>query len=297
MSLRELDARQLGRLLSEVTSAWIADYAPSMGAALAYYTMFSIAPLLLIVIAVAGMVFGDDAARGAIAAQLQGLIGDGGAQLVGELIARADRPAQGLLSTLLGLGLLALGATTVFAELQDALDRIWRVPRRTGSGLWALLHARLLSLGLILGLGFLMMVSLLLSAALSALGRWWGAWLGHWLLLAELLNQVISLALVTVLFAMIYKLMPRARVAWADVWLGAAVTGLLFTAGKFLIGLYLGRSGLASVFGAAGSLVVMLVWVYYSAQIFLLGAEFTWAYARRFGSRRHDAPPAALGAG
>lgn len=295
MSVRELDARWLGRLLREAASAWVDDYAASMGAALAYYTMFSIAPLLLIVISVAGMVFGDDAARGAITEQLQGLIGDGGAQWVSELIERADRPAQGAVSTLLGVGLLVLGATTVFAELQDALDRIWRVPRRTGSGLWTLLRARLLSLGLILGLGFLMMVSLLLSAVLSLLGRWWGAWFGHWLLLAELLNQAMSLALVTVVFAMIYKLMPRARVAWADVWLGAAVTAVLFTVGKFLIGLYLGRSGLGSVFGAAGSLVVMLVWVYYSAQIFLLGAEFTWAYARRFGSRRHAAFAAGSG--
>ncbi len=286
MSVRELNARRLGRLLRETVSAWIDDRAPSMGAALAYYTMFSIAPLLLIVISVAGLVFGADAARGEITAQLRGLIGDAGAQLVEGLVESADRPAQGLLSTLAGTVLLAVGATTVFAELQDALDRIWRAPQRAAGGLWALLRARLLSLGLILGMGFLTMVSLLLSAALSALGKWWSDWFGHWLLLAELLNQVISLALVTMVFAMIYKLMPRARVAWADVWLGAAVTALLFSAGKFLIGVYLGRSGLGSVFGAAGSLVVMLVWVYYSAQIFLLGAEFTWAYARRYGSRR-----------
>ena len=289
MSVRELDARRLGRLLRETVSAWIDDRAPSMGAALAYYTMFSIAPLLLIVISVAGLVFGADAARGEITAQLRGLIGDAGAQLVEGLVESANRPAQGLLSTLAGAMLLVVGATTVFAELQDALDRIWRAPQRAAGGLWALLRARLLSLGLILGIGFLTMVSLLLSAALSALGKWWGSWFGHWLLLAEWLNQLIGLAMVTVMFAMIYKLMPRARVAWADVWLGAAVTALLFTAGKFLIGLYLGRSGLGSVFGAAGSLVAMLAWVYYSAQIFLLGAEFTWAYARRFGSLRTPA--------
>ncbi len=288
MSVRELDARRLGRLLRETVSAWVDDRAPSMGAALAYYTMFSIAPLLLIVISVAGLVFGADAARGEITTQLRGLVGDAGARVVEGLVESADRPAQGLLSTLAGAGLLIVGATTVFAELQDALDRIWRAPQRAAGGWWALLRARLLSLGLILGMGFLTMVSLLLSAALAALGKWWGPWFGHWLPLAELLNQLVGFALVTVMFAMIYKLMPRARVAWADVWLGAAVTALLFTAGKFLIGLYLGRSGLGSVFGAAGSLVAMLAWVYYSAQIFLLGAEFTWAYARRFGSRRDD---------
>ncbi len=290
MSVRELDARRLGRLLRETVSAWVDDRAPSMGAALAYYTMFSIAPLLLIVISVAGLVFGADAARGEITAQLRGLIGEAGARVVEGLVESADRPAQGLLSTLAGAALLVLGATTVFAELQDALDRIWRSPQRAAGGLWALLRARLLSLGLILGLGFLTMVSLLLSAALSALGKWWGGWFGHWLPLAEWLNQAISFALVMAMFAMIYKLMPRARVAWADVWLGSAVTALLFTAGKFLIGLYLGRSGLGSVFGAAGSLVVMMAWVYYSAQVFLLGAEFTWAYARRYGSRRQCAP-------
>ena len=290
MSVRALNARRLGRLLRETGSAWVDDRAPSMGAALAYYTMFSIAPLLLIVISVAGLVFGADAARGEITTQLRGLVGDAGARVVEGLVESADRPAQGLLSTLAGAGLLIVGATTVFAELQDALDRIWRAPQRAAGGWWALLRARLLSLGLILGMGFLTMVSLLLSAALAALGKWWAPWFGHWLQLAEWLNQAIGFALVTVMFAMIYKLMPRARVAWADVWLGAAVTALLFTAGKFLIGLYLGRSGLGSVFGAAGSLVAMLAWVYYSAQIFLLGAEFTWAYARHFGSRRDDGP-------
>ncbi len=290
MSVRELTAHRLAGLLRAAANAWVDDHAASMGAALAYYTVFSIAPLLLIVISVAGLVFGPDAARGEITAQLQGLLGSGGAQLVEQLIERANRPAQGVLSTLLGTGLLLIGATTVFAELQDALDRIWRAPQCTAAGWWSLLRARLLSLGLVLGLGFLMMVSLLLSAVLSALGKWWGAWFGHWLLLAELLNQLAGFALVTVIFAMIYKLMPRARVAWSDVWLGATTTAVLFTAGKFLIGLYLGRSSVGSVFGASGSLVVLLVWVYYSAQIFLFGAEFTWAYARRHGSRRADPP-------
>lgn len=286
MSVRDLSARSLWSLLKTAVSAWIDDYAPSMGAALAYYTMFSIAPLLLIVISVAGLIFGVDAARGEISAQLQGLIGQEAATMIEGLVERAGQPAQGALSTLIGFVLLVVGATTVFAELQDALDRIWCAPRRPQGGLWALLRSRLLSFGLILGIGFLMMVSLVLSAALSALGRWWGEWFGHWILLAELLNIAISFGLVTTMFAMIYKIMPRVKVDWSDVWIGAVSTAVLFTVGKYLIGLYIGKSGITSVFGAAGSLVVLLAWVYYSAQIFLLGAEFTWAYAQQFGSRR-----------
>lgn len=286
MSVRELNVSRLWSLMKTAASAWIDDYAPSMGAALAYYTIFSIAPLLLIVISVAGLMFGVEAARGEITAQLQGLIGQDAARMIEGLVERANQPSSGAISTLIGFVLLVVGATTVFAELQDALDRIWRAPRRAQGGLWALLRSRLLSFGLILGIGFLMMVSLVLSAALSALGKWWGAWFGHWLLLAELLNIAISFALVTAMFAMIYKIMPRVKVAWSDVWIGALVTAVLFTIGKYLIGLYIGKSGMTSVFGAAGSLVVLLVWVYYSAQIFLLGAEFTWAYAQQFGSRR-----------
>lgn len=288
MSVRDLNAARLWSLIKAAASAWIDDYAPSMGAALAYYTMFSIAPLLLIVISVAGLLFGVEAARGEISAQLQGLIGQDAARMIEGLVQHAAQPASGAVSTLIGFVLLVVGATTVFAELQDALDRIWRAPRRKQGGLWALLRSRLLSFGLILGIGFLMMVSLVLSAALSALGKWWGAWFGHWLLLAELLNIAISFALVTTMFAMIYKIMPRVKVAWSDVWIGAVVTAVLFTFGKYLIGLYIGKSGMTSVFGAAGSLVVMLVWVYYSAQIFLLGAEFTWAYAQRYGSRKEE---------
>lgn len=286
MSWQQLKPQDWWWLLKTAASSWIDDYAPSMGAALAYYTMFSIAPLLLIVISVAGLVFGVDAARGEISAQLQGLIGADGAHAIEGLLARANRPATGMASTLLGFVLLVIGATTVFAELQDALDRIWRAPRRLPGSLWTVLRSRLLSFGLILGLGFLMMVSLVISAALSALGKWWAAWFGDWVSVVEMVNFAISFALVTTVFAMIYKLMPRVKVAWADVWIGAAVTALLFSVGKYLIGLYIGQSSVGSVFGAAGSLVVLLVWVYYSAQIFLLGAEFTWAYAGRFGSRR-----------
>jgi membrane protein len=173
----------------------------------------------------------------------------------------------------------------VFAELQSALDRIWRTPApKKESGIWKMLRTRLLSFGLVLGMAFMLMVSLVVSAALAALGKWWGGFFGEWEVLLQVLNFVVSFGIFTALFAMIYKLMPRAKIAWGDVWMGAAVTALLFSIGKFLIGLYLGKSSLASGFGAAGSFVVLLAWVYYSAQIFLLGAEYTWAYAKSHGS-------------
>ena len=189
--------------------------------------------------------------------------------------------------TIIGVVLLVIGATSVFSELQDDLDRIWRAPERDKSaGLWALLRARLLSFGMILGLAFLLLVSLVASAALAALEKWWGPAPEGWELFARLANLVIGFGLATTVFAMIYKIMPRAQIRWHDVWIGAAVTALLFAAGKFLIGLYIGESGVTSGFGTAGSLVAMLIWVYYSAQIFLLGAEFTWVYCNTYGSRK-----------
>lgn len=273
-------------LVKETVSSWIDDDAPSMGAALAYYTVFSVAPLLLIVIAVAGLVFGQEAARGEIMGQLSGLLGTDSARAVEDLLESVNNPEAGVLATLLGIVVLLIGATTVFAELQSALDRIWRAPERpAGSGLWALLRSRLLSLGMVLGLGFLLMVSLVVSAGLSALGKWWTPWLSSGAVeLAQTINVGASLVLLSAIFAMIYKWMPRVKVAWSDVWVGAVITALLFTLGKSLIGLYIGRSGVASAFGAAASLVVLLVWVYWSAQIFLLGAEFTWVWAIRHGS-------------
>lgn len=281
-------------LIKAAASSWIDDYAQSMGAALAYYTMFSIAPLLLIVISVAGLIFGVDAARGEILGQMHELMGPDGAKTVQALLLSVSQPAESITAMLVGTVLLLIGATTVFGELQDALDRIWRVPKRTRGGIWSLLRARLLSFGMILGIGFLLTVSLVVSALLAALGKFWGPLFADWQTLANVVNFLVSFGLMTTVFAMIYKIMPRARVDWADVWVGAAVTALLFTIGKFAIGLYIGKSGVTSVFGAAGSLVVVLVWVYYSAQIFLMGAEFTWAYALTFGSRKEQAlPPAA----
>ncbi len=278
--------KQAWTLARTAVQSWVDDYAPSMGAALAYYTLFSVAPLLLIVVSIAGLVFGQDAARGEIVAQLQGLMGDAAATALESLLASVRRPAEGILSTVIGIVVLLVGATTVFAELQDSLDRIWRAPARQKAGIWGLLRARVLSFGLILGVGFLLIASLVASAGLSALGKWWAPIFGGWEVLAQGVNFGISFGLITVIFALIYKIMPRVHIQWHDVWIGAAVTALLFTIGKFLIGLYIGRSGIASGFGAAASLVVLLLWVYYSAQIFLLGAEFTWAYAHAFGSKK-----------
>ena len=273
------------KLAKESVSAWIDDYAPSMGAALSYYTVFSLAPLLVIVIAVAGLVFGAEAARGEIAGQLRSLLGDEGARSVEDLLKSASQPSRGVTASIIGGITLIIGATTVFGELQSALDRIWRAPAAPSGGLWSLVQSRLLSFGMILAIGFLLLVSLVVSAALAAMGKWWGNLFGGWEILLQALNLVVSLATITVLFALIYKFLPRVKVAWYDVWVGAAVTSLLFTIGKFAIGLYLGKSDVTSGFGAAGSVVLLLVWVYYSAQIFLLGAEFTWVFAHRVGSR------------
>ena len=266
---------------------WLDDYAQSMGAALAFYTMFSIAPFLLIVTAVAGLFFGEGAARGEIFNQMQGLLGAQGAMAVQSLLESATKPTGSVLAAIVGSAFLFIGATSVFAELQDALDRIWRAPLRVNTfGLWRLVRARLLSFGMILGIGFLLMVSLAFSAGVAALSKWWGALFHGWATVAFIINLGASLILSTAVFAMIYKLMPRVQIDWRDVWIGAVVTALLFITGKFLIGLYLGRSGISSRFGSAGSLVVVLLWVYYSAQVFLFGAEFTWAYSHKFGSRK-----------
>ncbi len=280
--------KEAAELISEAAQSWSDDNAPSMGAALAYYTLFSIAPLLLIVIAVAGLVFGEQAARGEVMDQLSGLVGIQGAMAVEDLLKRVNRPEEGGLAAIIGTGVLLIGATSVFAELQNSLNRIWKAPIRSGpvwEGLFTLLRRRLLSLGLILGLGFLSMVSMVASAALTALSRWWTPWMGEFLLLAQLLNAVFAYALITVLFALIYKWVPDVPVRWRDVWIGALITAALFSLGKMLIGLYIGRSGISSAYGAAASLVVMMLWVYYSTQVFLMGAELSYAFAKRHSLR------------
>ena len=272
-----MDLRQLSRLATRAASAWSADYASSMGAALAYYALFSIAPLLLIVVGVAGFFFGPEAARGELFGQIAGLIGADAARAVEGLVANARKPESGVLAMVTGTALLIMGASTVFGELQNALDRIWHAPQQArAKGWWTLIRTRVASFGMILAIAFLLMVSLVISAIVSALGTWWGLHLVDWLL---------SFAIMTGLFAAIYKVIPRVRIAWRDVWVGAAVTSALFAVGKVAIGLYLGKSSVASAFGAAGSLVVLMVWVYYSSQVFLLGAVFTRLYAEEHGSR------------
>ena len=286
-----MNFRHFYPLVKKSVTAWIDDYAPSMGAAISYYTVFSIAPLLIIVIAVAGFVWGREAVQGELVGQLSGMIGKEGAQGVQALIESASQPTQGLVATAISIVVLVIGATTVFGELQSSLDRIWQVPHAPKpSGIWAMVRSRLLSLGFILGLGFLMLVSLVSSAAIAAFGSWADGFFPGWEMLLYLINMTLSVGIATVLFAMIFKVMPQAKVSWSDVWVGAFVTAVLFEVGKWLISLYIGKSSVTSSFAAAGSLVVLLVWVYYSAQIFLLGAEVTWVYANEHGSRRVAGP-------
>lgn len=278
--------RQLGHVLGLTVHGFLDDRGPRIGAALAYYTLFSLAPLLLIMVSVAGLIWGGDAVRGELVGQLRHLLGPAVATTIEQLLRSVAWPAGGWLSTSVGLGLMLVGATTVFAELQDALDTIWRVPARPVQGWWAWLRARLLSFGLILGLSFLLLVSLLLGALLAAAEAWWQPWFGPWLGVAAVANFIVSQGLVVAVFALIFKWMPRAHIAWRDVMLGAVVTAALFELGRQGIGTYLQHSGVASGFGAAASVVALLVWVYFSAQILLIGAEFTWAYARVLGSRQ-----------
>ena len=283
---RGLGPRELWSLSKAAVLAWRDDHARSVGAALSYYTLFSIGPLLLIVISIAGLVFGDDAARGQIYATLNDFLGEEGAVAIEGLLKSVSLSGKSGLGLLVGAVLLMFGATRVFIELQEALERIWELPvTKDGAG-WAMVRQRLASFGMVLAIGFLLMVSLVANAGLSALGRWWAPLFGGWEAVLQAVNFIVGLALTTVVFALIYKLMPRVRIAWRDVWVGAAVTALLFSVGKFLIGLYIGKSGVTSGFGAAASVVALLVWVYWSAQIFLIGAEFTWVWAHRVGSRR-----------
>jgi membrane protein len=265
-----------------------------MGAALAFYTLFSVAPILIIALAVAGYLFGAHTAEADLLTQLRELTGDAGVEALRNLIASARYSDQKGVAATIGLITLLVGATSVFGELQRALDVIWGAPEgKTDDGWWELARRRLLSFGMMLGVGFLLLVSLMASAALAALGSWLQS---HflWLRVLPVLDIAMSFGMTVVLFAMIYKYIPRQTIAWRDVWIGAAVTAFLFAVGKSLIGLYLGRSSFSSAYGAAGSLIVLLLWIYYSAQIFLLGAEFTRVFAYAHGSRvTHGAPRAA----
>src|ERR1700738_4957910 len=252
------------------------------GAALAFYTVFSLAPVLILSIAIAGFFFGEKAARGEIVEQIRGLIGTTGAGAVQSVLENAGRPGAGMIATIVSVTTLLIGPNTAPAELKTGLDQISEVPSEKRQGFWYFIRTRVLSVGLILALAFLLLVSLVISAALTALERFWGG--EAVVTVAGWLNVVFSFVLVVVLFGTIYKVLPSVRIAWRDVFIGALVTALLFTIGKFVIRAYLGNSGLASTYGAAGSVVLLLGWVYYSAQVFLLGAEFTRSYAYQLGS-------------
>lgn len=261
------------------------DKCPRLGAALAFYTALSIAPLLLVVIGIAGLVFGPDAARGEIARQLSDLLGREQAEVVESMLAKTAATGGGWAATAVGLVTLLVGATGVFAQLQDALDTVWNVKTdTTASGIWATVKDRLLSFSVICGMAFLLMVSLVFSAVLSGLGGLVDQWVPYSSVWMRLGNCLLSLGLTTLMFAMIFKLLPHARPDWRDVWVGAALTAVLFNVGKYLIGLYLGKASVGSAYGAAGSFVVLLFWIYYSTQIVLFGAEFTQVYALKFGS-------------
>ncbi len=277
--------REVWHLLKEAAEDWSHDRAPRLGAALAYYTVFSIVPLLVIIIAIIGLVFGREAAQSAIIEQIAALIGEQSARTIQDMIERADQPSSGILSTVIAVGTLLLGASGLFGQLQDALNTVWGIEPKEGRGIWGFIKDRFLSFVAVLGTGFLLLVSLVLSTALSAFGKWFSGLLPLPEFILQAFNFVLSFAVIAGLFALIFKVLPDAHVAWRDVWIGAAITSALFTVGKLAIGLYLGKSNVGSAYGAAGSLVIVLVWVYYSAQILLYGAEFTQVYANRRGER------------
>jgi membrane protein len=260
------------------------DKAPRLAAALSYYTIFSIAPLLIVVIAIAGLVWGHDAVQGRLNEQIQGLVGAQGGEMIQEMVQNAQRPNESFVATIIGLVTLLLGATGVFMQLKGALNTIWDVEPTKSGGILATIKAQLLSFTMVLGIGFLLLVALVISAVISALSTFINGLFGNTEFVLQVLNFVISFGFITLLFALIYKVLPDVDIEWRDVWIGAAFTSLLFTIGKTLIGLYLGNSGVTSTYGAAGSLVVILLWVFYSAQILFFGAEFTQVYARRYGS-------------
>jgi membrane protein len=290
------DPRALWGLVRDSAYAWNADRASRKGAALAYYMAFAMAPILIVATAVAGLFFGSAAAKGQIFEEMQTVLGASGARVVQAMIASAGRPGHGTLPAIVGLLTTIVGSTSALAELKDGLDQIWNTPVAHGSGFWRYLwdfaRTRLLSILIILGLGLLLLVSLVFSALLTGLAHKLGVSDAADALL-QTLNFLLSLALVTVLFATLYKVLPAVQLAWRDVMIGATVTAILFTVGKHLISVYLGHSAVTSTYGAAGSLLVVLLWVYYSAQIFLYGAEFTKIYATRFGSLRGIGPPPA----
>jgi membrane protein len=272
-------------LIRETVAAFIDDEALTRGAAIAFYTVISIGPVLFIVVAIAGLVFGEDASRGAISNELGSLMGQQSADLLQTAIENAARRSAGILAAAIGIATLVITASGVFTEMQQTLNVIWRTEMR-GTTVSRLIRARAVSLGLVGALGFLLLVSLVISTLLSALGNYINAYMPFGNLILQTLTFLLSFGLIALLFGAIYKVVPDRKIEWRDVMTGAVVTAFLFTVGKSLISLYIGSSTIASSYGAAGSLIVVLLWIYYSAQIFLLGAEFTKVYASHRGSHR-----------
>jgi membrane protein len=286
-------SRQVVHVMRCAVTEWLSHRASSKGAALAFYTLFSLAPILVLVIAIAGFFYGTDAAQGQLLDELRGLVGKQGAETIQAILAGARNKESGKLATMIATGLLLVGATSAFAELKDSLDEIWDVPPPKDASWWDTVRTRLLSFGLILTLGLLLMFTLVVSAALTVLENYLG---GMWHSATIILGWVawaVSFLVIAVMFGAIYKLLPRVKLSWHDVTIGALGTAIMFTVGKFLIGLYIGNSGTASSFGAAGSLIALLLWVYYSAQIFFLGAEFARQYALQMGSLKDKHVPGA----
>ncbi|WP_414565894.1 MULTISPECIES: YihY/virulence factor BrkB family protein [unclassified Anabaena] len=280
-----MNFKAMWRLLKETFKEWSEDKVPRLAAALAYYTIFSIAPLLIIVIAVAGAVFGEDAARGEIVNQIQGLVGRDGAEFIETAIQNANQPETGgTVASIISIVILFVGATGLFSELQDSLNTIWEVKPKPGQGIMNIIRTRFLSFTMILGVGFLLLVSLVVSAGLSAVLTYVSGLLPGADIIWQILNFVLSFAITTVLFGLIFKVLPDVKITWDDVLIGAIITSFLFAIGRFVLGQYLGNTTFGSAYGAAGSLVVILAWVNYAAQILFFGAEFTQVYARRHGN-------------
>ena len=280
-----MNGKSLWKFLRDIATQWFEDEPFQLAAALSYYTLFSLAPILIIAIALAGFFFDREAATNQIVQTFQGFVGQESAKAVQEMIRNASsKPKTGMISTVVGIVVLVFGAGGVVGQLQSSLNRIWGVTTKPGRGIWDFVRERFVSFAMVLGVGFLLLVSLVITAILTHLTLYIGSLIGGAAVMAYALDLVMSFGFVTVLFAMIYKFLPDVRIQWRDVWIGAALTSVLFTLGKFLIGFYLGTSGVTSAFGAAGSLITVLLWVYYSSLIFFFGAEFTQIYASRYGS-------------
>jgi len=275
---------ELKRLLTETYTEWSADQAPRLGAALSFYTMLSLAPLLILLIAIAGLVFGQEAARGQLFQQIRDLVGDQGAAAIQTMVQNAGKPGSGIVASIIGFATLVVGASSVASELKNSLNVIWNVRENPDAGVTDMIRTRSTALAVVLASGFLLVVSLAVSSVIAGVGKWFGGFLPLPPFVLQGLNFLVGLAVLTGVFAVLFRYLPDVRVEWDDVLLGAAFTSLLFSVGKLAIGLYLGKAGVGSTYGAAGSLVIVLVWVYYSAQIFFFGAEFTQVYAAEHGS-------------